>query len=175
MLIKRLVAIEERWIPRARGCSLYIRPTLIGTRPSLGVSASNHAALYVILSPTGPYIRSAEGGIALLAMGDQVRAWPGGTGGHKLGLNYAPGFVAQRTAAALGYQQLLWVLGETVAEAGAMNVFAVFERPDGGKSCSAPRPLRATSLNHSPPPFFLCGPQRSTWLRPRWTGRSYQA
>jgi branched-chain amino acid aminotransferase len=51
----------------------------------------------------------------------------------KLGLNYAPGFVAQRTAAALGYQPLLWVLGETVAEAGAMNVFAVFERPDGGK------------------------------------------
>jgi hypothetical protein len=66
-------------------------------------------------------------------MSDQVRAWPGGTGGHKLGLNYAPGFVAQRTAAALGYQQLLWLLGETVAEAGAMNVFAVFERTDGGK------------------------------------------
>jgi branched-chain amino acid aminotransferase len=65
-------------------------------------------------------------------MGDQVRAWPG-TGEHQLGLKYAPGFVAQRTAAALGYQQLLWVLGETVAEAGAMNVFAVFERPDGGK------------------------------------------
>jgi hypothetical protein len=66
-------------------------------------------------------------------MSDQVRAWPGGTGGFKLGLNYAPGFVAQRTAAALGYQQLLWLLGETIAEAGAMNVFAVFERPDGGE------------------------------------------
>ena len=136
-LIKRLVALEARWIPRARGCSLYIRPTLIGTRPSLGVSASRHAALYVILSPTGPYIRNAGGsgskGISLLAMGDQVRAWPGGTGGFKLGLNYAPGFAAQRTAAAMGYQQLLWVLGETIAEAGAMNVFAVFERPDGGK------------------------------------------
>ena len=132
-LIKRLVALEARWIPRARGCSLYIRPTLIGTRPSLGVSASRHAALYVILSPTGPYIRDEQGrGISLLAMSDQVRAWPGGTGGYKLGLNYAPGFVAQRTAAALGYQQLLWLLGETVAEAGAMNVFAVFKRTDGG-------------------------------------------
>jgi branched-chain amino acid aminotransferase len=54
-------------------------------------------------------------------MGDQVRAWPGGAGGHKLGLNYTPGFVAQRAVVALGYQQLLWVLGETVAnsEAGA--------------------------------------------------------
>jgi hypothetical protein len=39
----------------------------------------------------------------------------------------------QRAAAALGYQQLLWLLGEMVTEAGAMNVFVVFERPDGGE------------------------------------------
>ena len=134
-LIKRLIALEARWIPCARGCSLYIRPTLIGTRPSLGVSASRRAVLYVILLPTGPYIRDQEGkGISLLAMSNQVRAWPGVTGGHKLGLNYAPGFVAQCNAASLGYQQLLWLLGETVAEVGAMNVFAVFEHTDGGKS-----------------------------------------
>jgi branched-chain amino acid aminotransferase len=38
----------------------------------------------------------------LLAMGDQILAWPSGTGGFKLGLNYAPGFAAQRAAAALG-------------------------------------------------------------------------
>jgi branched-chain amino acid aminotransferase len=68
----------------------------------------------------------------LLAMGDQILAWPSGTGRFKLGLNYAPGFAAQRAAAALGYQQLLWLLGETVAEAGTMNVFAVFDRADGG-------------------------------------------
>jgi branched-chain amino acid aminotransferase len=73
-------------------------------------------------------------GISLLAMSEQVRAWPGGTGGFKLGLNYAPGFVAQRAAAALGYQQVLWLLDDTISEAGAMNVFAVFDRPDGGKS-----------------------------------------
>jgi len=108
----------------------------------------------VILSPTGPYIRDEEGkgkGISLLAMSDQVRAWPGGTGGFKLGLNYAPGFAAQRTAAALGYQQLLWLLGETVAEAGAMNVFAVFERTDGGMCLS---PLHLSWL--SPPPHSPC-------------------
>jgi hypothetical protein len=44
-LIKRLVVLDARWIPRARGCSFYIRPTIIGTWPSLGVSASFHAAL----------------------------------------------------------------------------------------------------------------------------------
>jgi branched-chain amino acid aminotransferase len=138
ILIKRLVEIDARWIPQAQGCSLYIRPTLIGTRPQLGVSASTHAALYVILSPIGPYIRGLDPkGLSLLGMSDQIRAWPGGTGGFKLGLNYAAGFPAQRVAASLGYQQMLWILGETIAEAGAMNVFAVFERPDGGKTSSA--------------------------------------
>ena len=167
-LIRRLVALEERWIPRARGCSLYIRPTLIGTRPSLGVSASRHAALYVICSPTGPFIRDASGsrsGISLLAMSDQVRAWPGGTGGFKLGLNYAPGIVAKGAAAALGYQQLLWLLDETVAEAGAMNVFAVFERSDGGEwptrfsSLAFPYALHTVQLTRSLTPLCPC-PQR---------------
>jgi hypothetical protein len=48
--------------------------------------------------------------------------------------------VAQRAAAALGNQQLLWSLGETVLDAGAMNVFAGFERPDGvaGPTCHVP-------------------------------------
>ena len=32
-LIKKLVAIEKRWIPRLPGYSLYLRPTMIGTRP----------------------------------------------------------------------------------------------------------------------------------------------
>jgi branched-subunit amino acid aminotransferase/4-amino-4-deoxychorismate lyase len=48
-------------------------------------------------------------------------------------LNYALRFVTQLAAAALGYQQLLLLLGETVAETGAMNVIAVFEHPDGGE------------------------------------------
>ncbi|KAH9992507.1 hypothetical protein BJV74DRAFT_884634 [Russula compacta] len=88
-LIKHLVALEACWIPRARGCSLYIRSTLIGTRPSLGLSSPCYIALYVILSTMGPYIRSAggrgsKGIISLLAIGDQVRAWPGGPDGFKL-------------------------------------------------------------------------------------------
>lgn len=31
-LIKRLVMVEARWIPSEPGHSLYIRPTVIGTR-----------------------------------------------------------------------------------------------------------------------------------------------
>jgi branched-chain amino acid aminotransferase len=67
----------------------------------------------------------------LLVMGNQILAWPSRMGRFKLGLNYVPGFVAQRAAAVLGYQQLLWLPGEMVAEAGTMNIFAVFDCADG--------------------------------------------
>ncbi|KAI0920452.1 hypothetical protein AcV5_010181 [Taiwanofungus camphoratus] len=130
-LIKRLIAIEARWIPALKGHSLYIRPTIIGTRPNFGVGASDHAVLYVILSPTGPYFRTGTRPISLLAVNETVRAWPGGTGGYKLALNYAPTFKPQQYAEAQGYNQVLWLLGEKVTEAGAMNFFVVLKRDDG--------------------------------------------
>jgi branched-chain amino acid aminotransferase len=101
---------------------------------ALGVAASDSAILYVILSPTGPYFRGEVQGLSLLSVGKSVRAWPGGTGDHKLGLNYAPAFLPQRIAAKQGYQQILWLLGEEsrITEAGAMNFFAVVKRDDDG-------------------------------------------
>ncbi|KAI0085681.1 branched-chain amino acid aminotransferase II [Irpex rosettiformis] len=129
-IIKRFVKLEERWIPRVQGHSLYIRPTLIGTRASLGVGASDHATLYVICSPTGPYFRVARP-LSLKAVGDYVRSWPGGTGGYKLSLNYAPTFHPQTVANKEGYDQILWLLGDKITEAGAMNFFAVLMRDDG--------------------------------------------
>ena len=49
-LIKQLVMIEKRWIPTVKGHSLYVRPTIIGTRdckcsPSfyLALAMSNRA------------------------------------------------------------------------------------------------------------------------------------
>jgi len=138
VLIKKLVQVDRRWIPNAPGCSLYIRPTIIGTRPGFGVVASStHAMLYVLLSPTGRFFKVPKG-ISLLSVNEHVRAWPGGTGGHKLGLNYAPGFAPQRTAFEKGYQQILWLLDEIVMEAGAMNIFAVFKRPDGALDVVTP-------------------------------------
>ncbi|TFK48029.1 branched-chain amino acid aminotransferase II [Heliocybe sulcata] len=151
-LIKLMVTLEKRWIPAKQGCALYIRPTVIGTRPALGVSASDHALLYIILSPMGPYFRTGPKPISLLGVHDAVRAWPGGTGGYKLGLNYAPGFQPQREAAKKGYMQVLWLFKEgngleglKVTEAGAMNFFVVVSRDDGGMDVITP-PLDGTIL-----------------------------
>ncbi|KAF8883825.1 aminotransferase [Infundibulicybe gibba] len=129
------------------GYSLYIRPTMIGTRASFGVAASDSATLYIVVSPTGPYFRTRNKTISLLAVGDIARSWPGGTGGHKLGLNYAPGFLPQRAAVKQGYDQNLWLLGEDkkITEAGAMNFFVVVKRDDGDLDVLTP-PLDGTIL-----------------------------
>ncbi|KAJ8487937.1 hypothetical protein ONZ45_g14139 [Pleurotus djamor] len=139
-LIKRLVTLDARWIPTLPGYSLYIRPTIIGTRSALGVAASDEAILYVILSPTGPYFRTGPKPLSLLGISETARTWPGGTGGFKLGLNYTPGFLPQQIAAKQGYDQVLWLLGEEnrITEVGAMNVFVVVKRDDGALDVITP-------------------------------------
>jgi branched-chain amino acid aminotransferase len=49
---------------------------------------------------------------------------PGGTGSYKLGANYAPCLVPQAEAAAEGYDQNLWLLGDDhkLTEVGTMNL-----------------------------------------------------
>lgn len=143
-LIKKLVKIDSRWIPKPQGYSLYIRPTIIGTRPSIGVAASDSAMLFIILTPTGPYFRTPAA-LSLLAVSQSVRSWPGGTGGHKLGANYVPTFLPQQIAANQGYQQCLWLLGDNVTEAGSMNLFVVLKRDDGDMDLVTP-PLDGTIL-----------------------------
>ncbi|KAG1849325.1 aminotransferase [Suillus tomentosus] len=144
-LIKCLVNLDRRWIPKESGYSLYIRPTVIGTRPGLGLTASDHAMLYVIASPTGPYFAKP---ISLLAVSENVRAWPGGTGGDKVAGNYSPGFLPQRTAAEKGYDQILWLFGDDrrVTEAGAMNFFVVVKRDDEDGVDLITAPLDGTIL-----------------------------
>ncbi|KAF8911396.1 aminotransferase [Mucidula mucida] len=129
-LIQKLVALEKRWIPVKEGYSLYIRPTMIGTSPGLNLVPSNNALLYVVLSPAGPFFRSGLRPLALLGVKDNVRAWPGGTGAYKLSLNYSPAFLPQRLATKKGYDQILWLLGDVVTEAGAMNFFVILKRDD---------------------------------------------
>lgn len=84
-LLKRLLKIDESWIPSGPGYSLYIRPTIIGTQESLGVAPPRSAMLFIICSPVGPYYRTGFNAVNLYAEDKFVRAWPGGTGAFKLG------------------------------------------------------------------------------------------
>ncbi|KAL7416797.1 putative branched-chain-amino-acid aminotransferase 2 [Mrakia frigida] len=139
-LIKKLVMIDSAWIPSEPGHSLYIRPTLIGTQNALGVGPSKDALLFVICSPCGPYYATGFKPVSLMATSSIVRAGPGGTGSYKLGANYAPGVMPQVDAASKGYSQNLWLIGKEhlLTEVGTMNMFVVFDKPDGGLEIVTP-------------------------------------
>ncbi|QRV76771.1 amino-transferase class IV protein [Ceratobasidium sp. AG-Ba] len=132
-IIKTLVKLDSHWIPKEPGHSLYIRPTLIGTQRALGVAPPNEALLFVICSPVGPYYKNGFKPVRLLATTEYIRASPRGTGGYKLGANYAPGVVPQVEAAVKGYDQILWLLGEEdyLTEVGTMNLFIALKNKDG--------------------------------------------
>ncbi|KAJ7630696.1 aminotransferase [Roridomyces roridus] len=139
-LIKQLIRIDKHWIPKEPGHSLYVRPTLIGTQKAIGVSPPNEALLFVILSPVGPYYPAGFKPIALYGTTEFVRAAPGGTGAYKLGVNYAPGVLPQKSAVALGYAQNLWLHGEEhyLTEVGTMNMFVVLKTEDGSTELVTP-------------------------------------
>jgi len=85
--------------------------------------------LFVICSPVGPYYKGGFKPVKLLATTEFVRAFPGGTGGYKLGANYGPSVVPQVKAAKQGYDQILWLSGEDdgLTEVGTMNLFLCFK------------------------------------------------
>ncbi|KAI0021792.1 branched-chain amino acid aminotransferase [Xylariomycetidae sp. FL0641] len=147
-LVARFARLEERFIPDARGYSLYLRPTLIGTQRTLGVGPPGSALLFVIASPVGPYYPTGFKAISLEATDYAVRAWPGGVGDKKLGANYAPCIVPQLEAASRGFQQNLWLFGpeEYVTEVGTMNLFVALRDRETGQKELVTAPLDGTIL-----------------------------
>ncbi|KAI0644508.1 branched-chain amino acid aminotransferase II [Trametes meyenii] len=143
-LLKALVMVEKRWVPTERGHSLYLRPMIVGTRASMGLSLSDSALLWVMCAPTGPYPSAPVRPLSLLA-GDGVRAWPGGTGEHKISINYGPALGPHQVALDRGYDQTLWLFGDKITEAGVMNLFVALRRDDGGVDLLTP-PLDGTIL-----------------------------
>ncbi|KAL9878648.1 branched-chain-amino-acid aminotransferase [Glossina fuscipes] len=146
--LSRLISIDSEWVPHTQAASLYIRPTLIGIDPTLGVASSDSALLYAILSPVGSYFKSdSSGAVSLLADPSYTRAWPGGVGNRKMGSNYAPTINVQKKADAKGLQQVLWLYGEThdLTEVGTMNIFMFFINDKGEKELITP-PLNGLIL-----------------------------
>uniref|UniRef100_A0A8D2CU85 Branched-chain-amino-acid aminotransferase n=1 Tax=Sciurus vulgaris TaxID=55149 RepID=A0A8D2CU85_SCIVU len=139
--IQQLVQLDQEWVPYSTSASLYIRPTFIGTEPSLGVKKSTKALLFVILSPVGPYFSSGTfNPVSLWANPKYVRAWKGGTGDCKMGGNYGSSLFAQCEAAENGCQQVLWLYGEDnqITEVGTMNLFLYWINEDGEEELATP-------------------------------------
>jgi branched-chain amino acid aminotransferase len=124
-----LVDMERSFIPEAPG-TLYLRPTMIGTEPSLGVRASNEFIFYIITLPSGSYFKEVQGTAAVRVFVEQStsRAAPGGTGSIKAAANYAVTLKSIRDAKERGCSQVLFLDAtrrQRVEEMGGMNVFFV--------------------------------------------------
>ena len=141
--VKALVKEDADWIPEAKDTSLYIRPFIIGTEPTLGIHPSISYLFIIILSPSGPYYPNGLQPTKLYVEDTYTRAALGGTGEAKCGGNYACGLKAQVIAAQKGYDQILWLDGKEqkyVEEVGTSNAFFVI----GDEIVTAP--LRGTIL-----------------------------
>lgn len=147
-LISKFCRMEERFIPAAKGYSLYLRPTMIGTQRTIGIGPPGSALMFMIASPVGPYYPTGFKAVSLEATDYAVRAWPGGVGNMKLGANYAPCVVPQLEAAKRGFHQNLWLFGEEeyVTEVGTMNFFAALKDKHTGKRTLMTAPLDGTIL-----------------------------
>lgn len=131
---------QAGWVPKSPYSSLYLRPTLIGTDPKIGVRHSNSALLYVLAAPNGAFFSSTDG-VRLLADSSVIRAWPGGVGNCKTGGNYGLSIAPARAAQERGFDQMLWLSDckrRLVGECGMMNAMFVYSG-DGASRIVTPR------------------------------------
>ena len=124
-LLTTFVKLEEKWVPKSFGTSLYLRPFLFGNDEALGVHAVKNATFMLIASPSGSYYKEGINPVGIMIENEDVRTVRGGTGYAKCGGNYAASPRAGERAAKKGYSQVLWLDGverKYVEEVGAMNV-----------------------------------------------------
>lgn len=128
--VSQLVKLDKKWIPSEPGTSLYIRPFVYATDPSLMVYPSHTYTFMVILSPVGAYYKEGINPVKIYVETTYVRAAVGGVGFAKTGGNYGASLLAQEEAKKKGYSQVLWLDSKEhkyIEEVGTMNVFFVID------------------------------------------------
>lgn len=124
--VKKLVSMEQDWIPEGEGTALYIRPFIIAVDPHVGVHPAHHLLFIIILSPVGAYYPEGINPVRIYVERNYVRAVRGGMGFTKTAGNYAASLKAQDEAEKQGYTQVLWLDGverKYIEEVGTMNIF----------------------------------------------------
>ena len=134
--VELLVTQDRDWVPEGEGMSLYLRPFMIATQPTLGFTQPSSSYVFcVIASPAAPYFGPAgPTALTVWISEDYVRAAPGGTGAAKAAGNYAAALIASRQATEEGCDQVVWLDAAErawVEEMGGMNLFFVYggDRP----------------------------------------------
>ena len=124
-ILEAFVRLEEKWVPKSFGTSLYLRPYMFGNDETLGVHTVHRATYMIIASPSGSYYKEGINPVKIMIENEDVRTVRGGTGYAKCGGNYAASTRAGERANKKGYSQVLWLDGverRYIEEVGAMNV-----------------------------------------------------
>jgi branched-chain amino acid aminotransferase len=126
--LKAFVYLERDWVPTAPGASLYIRPTMIGVNPALGVQSASVYYFYIIASPVGAYYAEGFKPTKIYVSDEHARAAKGGVGDVKAAGNYATSLYTGEMAKKAGYTQVLWLDAcehRYCEEVGTSNIFFV--------------------------------------------------
>lgn len=124
--LKDLIRLEQDWVPRTMGSTLYIRPTMVASEAGLGVRPAKRYLFFIILSPVGAYYPEGFNPVKIYVSDTYVRAVRGGVGHVKTAGNYAASIMAAVEAQKKGYTQVLWldaIERRYVEEVGTMNIF----------------------------------------------------
>ncbi len=123
--LKELLTVDERWVPRSRGASLYIRPFMMATEPHLGVRPAKDYLFMIITGPVGAYYSEGFAPISIYVEPVYSRVAPGSLGEVKAAANYAASLFAAEEAHKKGFSQLLWLDScehKYIEEVGSMNM-----------------------------------------------------
>ena len=121
--LKELLKIDQAWVKKGNGNSMYIRPFMIGTGTGVIANPSDNYKFMIILSPVKSYY---AGEVKVIVAEHYSRAANGGIGAAKAAGNYAGQFYPTNLANKEGFQQVIWTDDAThtkLEEAGTMNVF----------------------------------------------------
>ncbi len=120
--MRKLVELDQLWVPQQEGTSLYIRPFMFGSDEFIGMHPSDEYTFIIFACPVGAYYGKP---VRVKIETEYVRAVEGGVGAAKTSGNYAASMYATRLANQQGYDQIIWTDGKEhkyVEEAGTMNI-----------------------------------------------------
>ena len=125
---KEVVKANEKWVaPYGTGATLYLRPFVIGVGENIGVRPAPEYIFCVFCCPVGAYFK---GGLkpSNFLVTEYDRAAPYGTGGVKVGGNYAASLLPHELAAKRQFTDAIYLDPKThtkIEEVGAANFFGI--------------------------------------------------
>lgn len=125
---KKVVKANDRWVaPYGTGATLYLRPFVIGVGENIGVRPAPEYIFCVFCCPVGAYFKGGMKPSNFLVT-DYDRAAPHGTGGVKVGGNYAASLLPHELAAERKFADAIYLDPKThtkIEEVGAANFFGI--------------------------------------------------